>query len=61
MSSIAHPMDQIEVRPLRFEVADLDDAGLVWSRSCPEFAMFINALGVHVPYFERFLVGVMRK
>lgn len=56
----AHPMDEIPVRNLRFDVMDLGDDELVWSRSCPEFAMFINALGVHVPYFERFLIAVMR-
>ena len=56
-----HPMDDFPVRPLRFNVANLRDDELVWSRSCPEFSMFINALGVHVPHFERFLVAVMRR
>ena len=32
----------------------------VWSRTNPNFAIFINALGIHVPHFERFLVKVMR-
>jgi predicted metal-dependent hydrolase len=59
-----HPMDDIPVRRLRFK---LDEDGPeeshapLWSRSCPDFSMFINALGIHVPYFERFLVEVMRK
>ncbi len=59
-----HPMDDIPVRRLRFK---LDEDGPeeshhpIWSRSCPDFSMFINALGIHVPYFERFLVEVMRK
>lgn len=54
----AHPMDQIPVRQLRFDFeAELNP---VWSRSCPDFSIFINALGVHVPHFERFLVKVMR-
>jgi uncharacterized protein len=56
-----HPMDAIPVRPLRF---DLDAAGAeacVWSRTCPEFSVFINALGVHVPHFERYLIYAMRK
>ena len=55
-----HPMDDFPVRPLRFDVQGVEDQDLVWSKSSPEFAMFINALGVHVPYFERFLVRVMR-
>ena len=54
-------MDDFPVRQLRFDVADLPDDSLVWSESSPEFAMFINALGLHVPYFERFLVAVMRR
>lgn len=53
-----HPMDHIPVRQLRFDFAD--DLDPVWSRSCPDFAIFINALGVHVPHFEHFLVRVMR-
>ncbi|MEM8609224.1 MAG: metal-dependent hydrolase [Myxococcota bacterium] len=59
-----HPMDDIPVRRLRFKLDDdgtIEDHDPVWSRSCPEFAMFINSLGIHVPYFERFLVEVMRK
>ena len=52
-----HPMDDIPIRPLKFDPAATDP---VWSKSSPEFAMFINALGVDVPHFERFLVRVMR-
>ena len=55
-----HPMDDFPVRPLRFDLTDVAPEQFVWSNSCPEFSMFINALGLHVPYFERFLVKVMR-
>ena len=48
----------IDVRQLRFE---LDEINPVWSSSSPEFSIFINALGLHVPYFERVLVEVMRQ
>ena len=51
-------MDNIPVRPLKFDASDSEP---VWSQSSPEFAMFINALGVDVPHFERFLVRVMRE
>ncbi|MFN3239130.1 MAG: metal-dependent hydrolase [Pseudomonadales bacterium] len=61
MSVTPHPMDEIPVRQLRFKFDDVNNHHPVWSNSCPEFAMFINALGVHVPYFERFLVKVMRE
>ena len=54
----AHPMDHIPVRQLRFDFESAPEP--VWSRSSPDFALFINALGIHVPYFERFLVKVMR-
>ncbi len=60
MTGSQHPMDDFPVRPLRFDLDRIDDSELVWSRSCPHFSMFINALGLHVPYFERFLVRVMR-
>jgi predicted metal-dependent hydrolase len=56
-----HPMDQFPVRPLRFDVAGLTTDSIIWSRTCPEFAVFVNALGVHVPYFERYLIAAMRK
>jgi predicted metal-dependent hydrolase len=56
----AHPMDHIPVRPLKFDLAEGQVADPLWSRTNPEFSMFINALGVHVPHFERFLVKTMR-
>ena len=59
--SITHAMDNFPVRPLRFDFDAIEAHDPVWSRSSPEFAMFINALGVHVPHFERFLVKVMRE
>ncbi len=55
-----HPMDEISVRQLRFEFSDISDANPVWSASCPDFSIFMNALGIHVPHFEHFLVAVMR-
>ena len=59
----SHPMDDIPVRRLRFSFGEDGGEALdpVWSRSSPEFAIFINALGIHVPHFERFLVAVMRR
>lgn len=57
----SHPMDAILVRPLRFDAHRVNDEHILWSRSSPEFAMFSNALGIHVPWFERFLVAVMRQ
>jgi uncharacterized protein len=56
-----HPMDAFPVRPLRFDVANLSEDSIIWSRTCPEFSVFVNALGVHVPYFERYLIAAMRK
>ena len=53
-------MDEIPVRKLRFELGEIESRDPVWSQSSPDFAMFINAFGVHVPHFERFLVRVMR-
>ncbi len=55
-----HPMDNIPVRGLRFDFNAVKPDDFVWSQSCPEFSIFINALGVHVPYFEKFLVQTMR-
>ncbi len=58
-------MDQIPVRKLRFDFSEGGkDSGCtnpVWSQSSPDFSIFINALGVHVPHFERFLVRAMRE
>ncbi|AXQ30531.1 metal-dependent hydrolase [Solimonas sp. K1W22B-7] len=56
-----HPMDAFPVRPLQFQVEKIRSRDLVWSRTCPEFSMFINALGIHVPYFERYLVRALTK
>ncbi len=56
----AHPMDNIPIRNLRFDTEKLQGESALWSRSQPDFSMFINALGIHVPYFERFLVAVFR-
>lgn len=61
VDSVPHPMDAILVRPLRFDAQGVADEQLIWSASKPEFAMFANALGIHVPWFERFLVAVMRQ
>lgn len=58
--SLAHPMDNIEVRPLRFDYTKIEMQDPVWSRSNPLFSIYINALGIHVPYFERFLVMAFR-
>lgn len=55
-----HPMDDFPVRPLNFEMDSAERAGVVWSRTCPEFAVFINALALHVPHFERYLIKAMR-
>ncbi|MFP6807660.1 MAG: metal-dependent hydrolase [Pseudomonadales bacterium] len=55
-----HPMDKIPVRQMRFNFDAVDGHDPVWSQSNPDFSIFINAFGVHVPHFERFLVKVMR-
>ncbi len=55
-----HPMDEIPIRKFRFKFDAVEGHDPVWSRSCPDFSIFINALGVHVPHFERFLVKSMR-
>lgn len=55
-----HPMDDFPVRPLQFDLGKLGDDDVVWSRTCPEFSVFINALGLHVPHFERYLIKSMR-
>ncbi|MEE2890829.1 MAG: metal-dependent hydrolase [Pseudomonadota bacterium] len=56
----AHPMDLFPIRPLRFDAERLANADPVWSQSCPDFSRFINALGLHVPFFERFLISTLR-
>ncbi len=45
---------------MRFNFDAVEGHDPVWSRSSPDFSIFINALGIHVPHFERFLVRVMR-
>jgi predicted metal-dependent hydrolase len=55
-----HPMDQFPVRPLQFELDSLHQPPALWSHTCPEFAMFINALALHIPHFERYLIRSMR-
>lgn len=52
---------RIQVRPVRFEVEAIEGRDPLWSRSCPEFSMYINALAIHSPYFERFLGAVVRR
>lgn len=54
-------MDSIPVRPLRFDDEALVGRDPVWSQSQPLFAIFINGLAVHSPFFERFLCTVTRK
>ncbi len=54
-----HPMDHIDIRAFDFDYADISLDHTVWSQSSPEFSIFINALGVHVPYFERYLVRAL--
>lgn len=62
METIAdHPMDHFPVRPFEFDLDNIEKRNYVWSRSSPAFSVFINALGVHVPYFERYLISSMRK
>jgi len=56
-----HPMDDFPVRPLVFDVKKVKSDDLLWSRTSPWFSMFVNALGIHVPYFERYLIRAMTK
>ncbi|TDU25847.1 hypothetical protein DFR24_4292 [Panacagrimonas perspica] len=56
----SHPMDDFPVRPLTFDLGSAEGEGVVWSRTCPEFAVFINALALHIPHFERYLIKAMR-
>jgi uncharacterized protein len=55
------PMEALRVRPMRFDLAEVQQRNPVWSRSSPQFALYINALAVHSPYFERFLCAVCRQ
>lgn len=52
----SHPMDDFPVRPLDFDVSNVAPEDCAWSKSSPYFSVFINALGLHVPYFERYLI-----
>ena len=54
-----HPMDDFPVRKLDFGARELDQDAVIWSRSSREFAIFLNAFSVHVPYFEKYLVRSM--
>lgn len=54
-----HPMDDFPVRPLDFDVSNVAPEDCAWSKSSPYFSVFINALGLHVPYFERYLIHTM--
>jgi len=54
------PMDNIVVRPLKFDYSSIEAQDPVWSRSSPLFSIYINALGVHIPYFERYLMKGLR-
>lgn len=56
----ANPMDNIHVRPLRFDFSHIQAQDPVWSRTHPLFSIYINALGVHIPYFERYLMKSFR-
>lgn len=60
MSTVSNAMDNIEVRPLNFDVDKIEGQNPVWSRSHPLFSIYINALAIHVPYFERYLVKGLR-
>lgn len=55
-----HPMDDFPVRPLRFGLDGDAPVDVVWSRTKPEFSVFLNALAMHVPHFERYLVTTLR-
>lgn len=62
MSSVSeHPMDDFPVRNFTFDVENVEFQDPLWSRTLPEFSMFVNALGVHVPYFERYLLKSLSK
>ena len=56
-----HPMDNFPVRALQFDIDKVLPQNFAWSKTCPEFSVFINALGLHVPHFERYLVRTMIK
>lgn len=55
-----NPMDRFPVRPLQFRLNAVEPTDVIWSRTCPEFALFLNAFALHVPHFERYLIRAMR-
>ena len=59
--SSTNAMDQIEVRRLTFDTEKIESQNPVWSYTHPLFSIFINALSVHIPYFERYLVWGLRR
>ena len=59
MTIAEHPMDDFPVRNLTFDLKNVDFQDPLWSKTSPEFSMFINALGIHVPYFERYLIRAL--
>lgn len=59
MKQPAHPMDEFPVRSLDFDIEAVKPEDCAWSKSSPYFSVFINALGLHVPYFERYLIHTM--
>ncbi len=60
-NAITSAMDNIVVRPLRFDCSKIEAKNPVWSRTNPLFSIYINSLGIHVPYFERYLIAGLRK
>lgn len=61
MDAAQNAMDNIEVRPLKFSFDDIEARDPVWSRTHPLFSIYINALAIHVPYFERYLGQAFRR
>jgi len=53
------PMAHIEVRRLDFDFSDLAPSQVLWSRTSPIFSVFANALNLHVPFFEKYLIVAM--
>ena len=54
-----HPMSNIEVRRLQFRFYHLTPEKVVWSKSSPIFSIFANAMNLHVPFFEQYLIKSM--
>jgi hypothetical protein len=56
-------MKDFPVRAFRFEIPRAGQGDqtefVIWSRTSPEFSVFINAFAMHVPHFESLLVQVM--